>query len=170
MRSSRPLPPPALPLEDTPQRLTARGTTEPLGWAALRGRDELFTPRTVAAKKFRIVSWALALAGRNGVVARDIGQDGTDHLVLGRTLSLGAATAIPPTLVAALLLAVGRLPVVPAGPPPPPAPGRRATFGTTVASLGVSGPKGLLTSLQQTPPLPRPTCPLTCSGQTASLE
>ena len=62
-RPTRPLPPPPLPLDHPPQRLTAGRAAEPLARAPLRGCEVLLTPRTIAAKKFGIVGWALALAG-----------------------------------------------------------------------------------------------------------
>ena len=56
-RSPCALPPPPFPFDHPPQRLTARRAAEPLARAPLRGREVLFTPRTVAAKKSGIVAW-----------------------------------------------------------------------------------------------------------------
>ncbi len=89
------------------------------------------------------------------------GPAGVGRLGLGRTPPLGAATAVPPALGLAFLLAVGGLPVLPAGPSSPPPPCRRAALGATVPGLGMGRPKGLLAPLEQTPPLSRPTSPLT---------
>ena len=136
-RASRPLPPPPLPLDHPPQRLTAGRATEPLARAPLRGREVLVTPRTVAAKKSGIVAWALTL-GRWDFVSTgcvrppDIGIPG-----LGRPPSLGAATPVPPALRLAFLLAVGRPPILPAGLSSPPPPRRRAALGATVPGLGM---------------------------------
>src|SRR4051794_1087235 len=109
-RWARPLPPPPLPLDHSPQRLTARWAAEPLAWAPLRGREVLFTPRTVAAKKSGIVAWALALGRRRRTSARGIRLRGIGGLGLGRTPALGAATPVTPALRLAFLLTVGGLP------------------------------------------------------------
>ena len=89
------------------------------------------------------------------------GPAGVGGLGLGRPPALGAATAVPPALGLAFLLAVGRLPILPAGLPSPPPPRRRAALGATVPGLGVGGSKELLAPLEQTPSLSRPTSPLT---------
>ena len=130
----------------------------------------LFTPRPIAARKTGIVGWALALAGGCRVVARAVRPRGNSRLGLSHTPSLGAATPISPALVAAFLLAVGRPPVLPVGSPLPPSPCRRAAFGTAVPSLRMSRSEGLLTPLEQTPPLSGPTRPLTGSQRMASVE
>ena len=167
-RPSRPLPPPPLPLDHSPQRLTARRAAKPLARAPLRGGEVLFTPRTVAAKKSGIVGWALALGRRLRTGTRGVRPRGVGRLGFGGTPSLGAATPITPALRLAFLLAVGGPPILPAGLSSPPPPCRRAALGATVPGLGVGRSKGFLTSLEQTPPLSRPTSPLTSPRFVAS--
>jgi hypothetical protein len=169
-RAPRPLPPPPLPLDHPPQRLTTRRATKPLARAPLRGREVLFTPRTVAAKKSEIVRWALALGRRLRTRARDVRPGWVGRVGFSLAPTLGAATPVPPALVAAFLLAVGRLSILSAGLPPPPTTGRRAALGATVPGLGMGGSEGLLTSLEQTAPLSRPTSLLTRPRLAASLE
>ena len=130
----------------------------------------LVTPRTVAAKKSGIVGWALALAPMLRTPAREIRPRGIGGLSLGRTPALGAATPVTPALRLAFLLAVGGLPVLPAGSPSPPTTGRRAALGATVPGLRVGGSKGRLAPLEQTTSLSRPTSPLTGPKLAASLE
>jgi hypothetical protein len=101
--------------------------------------------------------------------ARDIVRGG-GSLGLGLAAALGAATPVSPALLPASLLAVGRLPVLPAGAPSPPPARRRATLGATVPRLGMGGSKAFLAPLEQTPPLSRPTSPLTAPRFAASLE
>ena len=160
-RSMRPLPPPPLPLDHAPQRLTASRATEPLAGAPLRGREVLFTPRTVAAKSSGMVGWALTLGGRGIPSAGRVRPRGIGDLGLGRTPALGAATAVTPALVPAFLLTVGRPPVLLAGLPSPPTTGGGAALRATVAGLGVGGSKELLAPLEQTRSLSGPTSPLT---------
>src|SRR5579859_1266215 len=116
-----------------------------------------------------MLSCALTLAPVRRVLTRDIvrraGCPG-----LGLTAAVGAATPIPAALLPAFLLAVGCLAVLPAGAPLPPPPCRRATLGATVPSLRMGRSKGLLASLEQTPPLSRPTSPLTEPRLAASLK
>ena len=69
----------------------------------------------------------------------------------------------------AFLATVDRLSVPLAGSSSPPALGCSAAFGTTVSRLGKTGTKGFLAALEQTEPLPGPTCPLTGSRLAASL-
>jgi hypothetical protein len=125
---------------------------------------------TVAEKKSGFGGWALTLAGRCHVVARGVRPRGHGRLDLRRAASLGAATAIAAALVPAFLLAVGRPPVLPAGPPSTPPPCRRAALRATVPGLGVGWPERLLAPLEQTPPQPGPTNPLTGSRAAASVE
>jgi hypothetical protein len=134
----------------------------------------LFTSRPVAAKKSRIVGGALALGRRDLAPARRVWPWGIDGLGLGRTQSLGAATAVPLALRLAFLLAVGRPSVLTAGLPSPPPPRRGSArlgsaLGTTVSGLRVRGPERRFTFLEQTPPPSRPTSPLTGRGLAASL-
>ncbi len=160
-RTPGPLPPPPLPLDHPPQRLTAGGAAKPLARAPLRGREGLFAAGTVAARKSGIVRGALTLARRRRTAARRIRHRGVGGPGFGRTPALGAATSVPPALGLAFLLAVGGPPVLPAGLPSPPPTGRRAALGATVPGLGVARSEGLLAPLEQTPSLSRPTSPLT---------
>ena len=130
----------------------------------------LFTPRTSAAKKSGIVRWALTLARRIRASARTVRPRGIGPLSLSRTPALRAATPITPALVPALLLTVARPTILLAGPPLPPPTRRRAALGTTVSSLRMGRSEELLASLEQTPPLSRPTNPLTARGLAASLK
>jgi hypothetical protein len=129
----------------------------------------VLAPGTIAPEKSGFVGCALALAGGCRVCARGVRPRGNGRLGLSHTPLLGAATAIPPALVAAFLLAVGRLSVLPAGPSPPPPPCRRAALGATIAGLGMCRPEGFLAPLEQTPSLSGPTSPLTGSRCAASL-
>ena len=167
-RAPRALPPPPLALDHAPQRLTASRTTEPLARAPRRGREPLFTPRTIAAKKSGIVRWALALGWLDFVFTGCVRPCGIGILGLGRPPSLGAATPVTPALGLAFLLSVGRPPILPAGLPPPPPPRHRAALGATVSGLGMSRSEDLLAPFEQTPPLSRPTPPLTCPRLVAS--
>jgi hypothetical protein len=169
-RPSRPLPPSPLPLDHPPQRLTAGGATKPPARAPRRGCEVLFTSRPVAAKKSGIVGWALTLARLDLAPTRRVRPWEVGGLGLGRTPPLGAATPVPPALVPAFLLAVGRSPVLPAGLPSPPPTGRRAALGATVPGLGVCRSEGPLAPLEETPPLSRPTRPLTGSSWAANLK
>ena len=130
----------------------------------------LVTPRTVAAKKSGIVAWALTLGRRDFVSTGCVRPRDIGILGLGRTPSLGAATPVPPALGPAFLLAVGRPPILPAGLPSPPPPRRRAALGATVPGLGMGRSEGLLTPLEQTPPLSRPTSPLTSPSVCGKLD
>jgi hypothetical protein len=155
------LSPPPFPLEDATQGLTARGAAKLLTGAAPRRREVVVTARPLAAKKCAIPRWALALAGRLRRGA--VGLRGSGERVLGGggLATFGTATAIPPGLSLPFLPAIGGLPIVPAGAAAPPAPSRDPAFGTAISGVGMGGMKGLLTALEQTPSLPRPTSPLT---------
>jgi hypothetical protein len=169
-RSPGPLPPPPLPLDHPPQRLTAGRAAKPLARTPLRGCEVRFAPRTVAAKKSGFLRCALTLAPLRRTLAWGIGHRGVGCLGFGLAATLGAATAVPPALVPAFLLAVGRPPVLSAGSPSPPPTCRRATLGATVPSLRMGGSEESLAPLEQTPPLSRPTSPLTGPRLAASLE
>jgi hypothetical protein len=147
-RAPRPLPPPPLPLDYSAQSLSARRAAESLARAATGERKVYFTPRTVAAKKLGLLCWALALAPLLRTSARGVRPRGVGRLDFGRAPALGAATPIPPALVPAFLLTIGRLPVLSAGLSSSPPPRRRAALGTTVPGLRVGRSKGLLTSLE----------------------
>src|SRR4051794_31074694 len=168
-RSTGALPPPPLPLDHPPQRLTAGRAAKPLARAPLRGCEVLVTPRTVAAKKSGFARWALTLGRRRRTSARGVRPGGIGRLGFGLAPALGAATPVTPALRLAFLLAVGGPPVLPAGLPSPPAPCRRAALGATVPGLRVSGAEEFLAPLEQTPPLSRPTSPLTGPRLAASL-
>ena len=137
--------------------------------SAWRVRSALRTPDG-RSKKIRIPPLALTLAPLRRTLARGVRRRGVGCLGFGLAAALGAATPVPPALVAAFLLAVGRPPVLSAGSPSPPPTCRRATLGATVPSLGMGRSEELLAPLEQTPPLSRPTSPLTGSRLAASLE
>ena len=128
--------------------------------------EMLFAPRAIAAKKFRFRVWALALArllcAGAGPVRRWRGAG------LGGQ-AFGATRPVLPALGLTFFSTVGGTPIALAGSSSPPALGCSAAFGTTVSSLGRSGTKGFLAALEQTEPLPGPTCPLTGSWLAASL-
>ena len=129
--------------------------------SASRARSALHTPDG-RSKKIR--NRRLGADPRTAASAHphDVsGPAGSAAWASGRTPALGAATPVPPALGPAFLLAVGRPPILPAGLPPPPPPRRRAALGATVPGLRVGGSEELLTPLEQTPPLSRPTSPLT---------
>jgi hypothetical protein len=164
-----PLPPPSLPLNDPPQRLAAGRAAKPLTRAPPGGSEVVFAPRTGAAKKSGFVRWALTLAPLRRTLACGVRRHRVGCLGLGLTPALGASTPVPPALGAAFLLAVGGPPVLPAGLPSPPPPGRGATLRATIPGLGVGWSEELLAPLEQTAPLSRPTGPLTGAGLAASL-
>ena len=120
----------------------------------------LFAPGTIAAKKSGFRGWALALA----------------RLDTGCALRVRRRLQAGPELP--LLAGVQRAWTGTAGSGPGVSPGRwwsadtarllvfaasvglRPALGATVSGLGMGGTKRLLASLEQTPPLPRPTMPL----------
>ena len=167
-RVPRPLPPPPLALDHPSQRLTASRATEPLARAPLRGSEMLVTPWTVAAKKSGIVRWALTLARRNLAPTCRFRTRGVGILGLGRPPTLGATTPVTPALRLAFLLSIGRSPILSAGLSLPPPPRRRAALGATVSGLGMGRSEDLLAPFEQTPPLSRPTRPLTSPRLVAS--
>ena len=167
-RAPRALSPPPLALDHPSQRLTASRTTEPLARAPLRGRETLFTPRTIAAKKSGIARWALTLARRNLAPTGRFRTRRVGILSLGRPPLLGATTPVTPALRLAFLLSIGRSPILSAGLSPPPPSRRRAALGATVSGLGMGRSEDLLAPFEQTPPLSRPTRPLTSPRFVAS--
>ena len=174
------LSPPPFPLDDPPQRLTARRAAKPLARAATGAYEALFTPRTVAAKKIEIVRWGLTLAGlprRRAVRLRCRGNCclgfspglGAWVRLPGLRLPgfgcrrLGAATSIPLALSLPFFPHFRFLAILPAATFPPPSPSRLAALGTAVPGLGMGGAKWFLAFFEQTTSLARPTSPLTGS-------
>jgi hypothetical protein len=155
------LSPPSFPFEDATQRLTASGTAKLLTGAATRRHEVVFTAGTLAAKKWAIGGWALALAGRLRHGTGGLRCSGEHVKGCGGPATFGAAGAIPARLSLTVLPALGSLPIVPTGAASPPAPSRGPALGTAIARLGMGGMKRLLASLEETPSLPRPTSPLT---------
>ena len=170
-RASSPLPPPPLPLDHPPQRLTARRAAEPLARAPLRGREVRLRTPDGRSKKIRIRRLgADPRGGVSGQNTRCPAPRCRPSWASAGTPSLGAATPITPALAPAFLLAVGGPPILPAGLSPPPPPRRRAALGATVSGLRMGRSEELLASLEETPPLSRPTSPLTGPRFAASLD
>jgi len=165
-RAPAPLP---LALDDPTQRLTARGAAKPLARTPLRGCERLVAARPVAAEKSTIVGWALTLAFRFDMLARDVQPRAVSRVPFGRSPTLGAATPVPPALVPALFLTGGCPSVLLAGPPSPPTTGRRTALGATIPDLGTGWPEERLAPFEQTTSLPRPTRPLTATRRATSL-
>jgi hypothetical protein len=157
----RSLPPPPFAFDHPPQSLTARWAAKLLARAATGECKPLFASRTLAAKKFAITRWALALAGlrRAGVGGFRRGRE--HFLGLSGLPTFGAATSIPLALSLPFLPPIRGLSILPVGASSPPSPSGGPAFGTAISGLGVGGMKGLLTSLEKTPSLTRPTSPLT---------
>jgi hypothetical protein len=135
----------------------------------VRACEVLFAPRTIAAKKIGIRRWALALALPRRAFARRVLCGGERRLGLGCPSAFGAARSVPPALSLAFFPTVGGSPILLAGTSSPPASSLGAALRATVSGLGMCVAEGLLTSLEETPSLPRPTCPLTGSSLAASL-
>src|SRR5271157_5539223 len=157
----RSLPPPPFAFDHPPQSLTARWAAKLLARAATGECKPLFASRTLAAKKFAITRWALALAGlrRAGVGGFRRGRE--HFLGLSGLPTFGAATSIPLALSLPFLPSIRGLSILPVGASSPPSPSGGPAFGTAISALGVGGMKRLLTSLEKTPSLTRPTSPLT---------
>jgi len=128
----------------------------------------LFATGTIAAKKFGLVGWALALGFRPRTGVHYIRRRRERFLGGGCPAPLGTPTAIPPALGLTFIATTGALPILLAGTPAPPPSGGGPTFGTTVSGLGVGGSKELLASLEQTTSLSRLTSPLTSPRIAAS--
>ena len=130
----------------------------------------LFAPRTVAAKKFGFVRWALTLAPLRRTLAWGIGHRGVGCLGLGLTAASAQRHRYRRHWARRFSWPLAVLPVLPAGSPSPPPPCRGAALGATVPSLRMGGSEELLAPLEQTPPPSRPTSPLTGPRLAASLE
>jgi hypothetical protein len=164
----RSLPPPSFALDHATQSLTARWAAEFLAWTAKGAYKPLVAAWSFAPEKFAVPCWALALAGlcRTGVGGfwRD-----RKHLVgLSGPPAFGAATSIPLALSLPFVSPVRSLSILPASATSPPSPSGSPTLGTTISGLGMGGMKRLLTSLEQTRSLTRPTSPLTGARFAAS--
>jgi hypothetical protein len=155
-----PLSPPPFAFEDAMQRLTARGAAKLLTGTARRRPEVIFTARTLAAKKWTIRGWALALTGRLRHGTGGL-RCGGERVLGSGPATFGAARAIPTGLSLPFLPAIGSLAIMPTGAASPPSPSRGPALGTAIASLGMGGMKRLLASLEKTPSPPRPTSPLT---------
>ena len=121
------------------------------------------TLRIPDAGSKKIRNHALALA-RAGLRRRGVGgfRRGREHFLgLSGLATFGAATSIPLALSLPFLPSIRGLSILPLGESSPPSPSGRPAFGTAISGLGVGGIKGLLTSLEKTPSLTRPTSPLT---------
>lgn len=121
----------------------------------------LFAARPIAAKKIGFIGWALTLAGLRRARAGTIRCRKRHFLDLDGPATVRAATSIPLALSLPFLPTLGGLAILPAGTPSPPSPSGGPALGTAISSLGMSGTKERLTSLEETPSLPRPTSPLT---------
>jgi hypothetical protein len=153
--------PAAFPFDHPPQSLMARRAAKPLAGAAAGARKPLFASRTRAAKKFEFTPWALTLAGLRFAPAGRFRCH--RECLLGRLPTFGAPTAIPLALSLAVCPSLERLAILPAGTSAPPSPSGRSALRAAIAGLGVGGPKPLLTPLEKTTPVTRPTGPLTGS-------
>ena len=158
----RALSPSSFAFDHSAQGLVAGGAAKLAARAAVGACEGFFTARAFTARKFAIGCWALALAGlwrRRAGEWRCRGEVwlGRDGLA---TFG-GAAASIPLALGLAFLLSVGGLTILAAGASPPPAPSGGSALRAAITGLGVGGMEGLLTSLEQTASLARPTSPLT---------
>ena len=128
--------------------------------------EMLFASGAIAAKKFGLRCWALALArllcAGAGPVRRWRGAG------LGGQ-AFGATRPVLPALGLTFFSTVGGTPIALAGSSSPPAPSFGAALGATIPGLGICGVVGFLATLEQTVSLPRPTCPLTATSLVASL-
>jgi len=162
------LSPPPFPFEHPTQGLTAGGAAKLLAGTATTRHEVLVTARTIAAKNFGFLRWALTLAGPRRAGAGGLRRGRKGLLGCGSLPAFGAAAAIPPVLSLPFLPPLGGLPIVPAGASLPPSPSSGPAFWTAISGLGVSGTKGFFASLEQTAALSRPTSPLTDPGIAAS--
>jgi hypothetical protein len=157
----QPLSPVPFPFDHPPQGLMAGRAAKPLTGAATGAYKPHLAPRTLAAKKFQFMCWALTLAG-----LRRTRTGGFQRL---RERCLGfcclptkrASASIPLALSLAFHSTMRGLAVLPAGPPAPPSPSRGTALGAAISGLGPGRAKGLLASLEQTRSLTRPASPLT---------
>ena len=166
---TRALSPPTFPFDHATQSLAAGRTAKSSGRIGVRACEVLFAPRTIAAKKIGIRRWALALALPRRAFARRVLCGVERRLGFGCPSAFGAARSVPPALSLAFSPTVGGSPILLAGTSSPPASSLGAALRATVSGLGMCVAEGLLTSLEETPSLPRPTCPLTGPGLAASL-
>lgn len=164
--------PACLPIQDAPQRLTARARTEPLLRHSRSHGKENVAARPLARlpdKIFRNGGWALARARLYRLQLRSFTRARrpchlSGHLLLDTAqrcfparrplLSLPfpiAARLLPTTLLTGLTGPVG-----PRAPPPPPACGLLPAAGTAIPFLRLPGLERLFTPLEQTAPLPKP--------------
>jgi hypothetical protein len=143
----RPLPPPSLALDNSPQGLAAGEATKPLTRVPLGASEALFAPGTITAEKIGIARLRADPRVPGRTLRRDIAS-GVGSLGLGVTAAVGAAAAVPAALVLAFLLAVGRFAVMPASSRSSPATCRGAALEATVPRLRMNRPEKLLTPLE----------------------
>jgi hypothetical protein len=131
--------------------------------------EMLFASGAIAAKKFGLRCWALALARLLCAGAGRV-RRGREAGLSGRCAqAFGATRAVLPALGLAFFSTVGGTPISLAGPSAPPATSFGTALGATVSGLRTRGMKGLLATLEQAMSLPRLTCALTGPGLAASL-
>jgi hypothetical protein len=164
----RSLPPPPFAFDHATQSLTARWAAKFLAWTAKGAYKPLVATWTFAAEEFKVPCWALALAG---LCRTDVGGFWPERkrwLGLSGLPTFCAATSIPLALSLPFLPAIGGLSILPVGTTSPPSPSRGPASGTAISGLGMGGMKRLLTSLEQTRSLTRPSSPLTGARFAAS--
>jgi hypothetical protein len=164
----RSLPPPSFALDHATQSLTARWAAKFLAWTAKGAYKPLVAAWTFAPEKFAVPCWALALAGLCRTGVGGFWRERKRQLGLSGLPTFGAATSIPLALSLPFLSPIGGLSILPAGAASPPSPSGGPASGTAISGLGMSGMKRLLTSLEQTRSLTRPTSPLTGARFAAS--
>ncbi len=168
--SSQPcsLPPPPFAVDNATQSLTARWATKFLAWTAKGAYKPLLATWTFAAEKFQIPCWALALADLCRTGVGGFWRDRKRWLGLSSLPTFRAATSIPLALSLSFLPAIRGLSILPAGATSPPSPSPGPASWTAISGLGMGGMKRLLTSLEQTRSLTRPSSPLTGARNAAS--
>jgi len=164
----RSLLPPSFALDHATQSLTARWAAKSLAWTTKGAYKPLVAAWTFAPEKLTVPCWALALAGLCRTGVGGFWRDRKRLLGLSSLPAFGAATSIPLALSLPFLSPVRGLSILPAGAASPPSPSRGSALGTAISGLGPGGMKRLLTSLEKTPSLTRPTSPLTRARFAAS--
>jgi hypothetical protein len=162
--------PSSFSLDDATQSLTAGRAAKPPRGDQIRAWEMLFAPGTITApKKSGFRGRALALARPDIRRAPQVRRRLRAAPNLFHLLAFSASGPILAVLGLAFLSTVDGLPIPLAGSSSPPASGFGLVIGAAVSSLGTSGMKRFLATLEQAQPLPRLTCPLTGSRLAASL-